>query len=293
MVKELEKREIGRPSTYAAIIFTLLKRNYVEKEGRALRPTDTGEVVSGFVEKNFENYISDSFTAEMENDLDEIADGKRDYEKTLKDFYGPFSKDVKAKDKLEKATTLGEDARFKCPLNENHGIMDIKLSRTGRFLSCKRFPECMGARKIDGSVMEPPKETGEACPKCGKGKLVEKEGRFGKFIACSTYPKCKFIKQSENNIKGTGVKCPLDNGEIAERRGRFGPFFSCANYPDCKFIMKSKPTGNKCELCSSLMMEGTKTIPERCSNRACPNHNPHKLNKNLVKTVSESPVRCL
>ncbi|MEK7626616.1 MAG: type I DNA topoisomerase [Patescibacteria group bacterium] len=279
LVKELEKREIGRPSTYAAIIFTLLKRNYVEKEGRALRPTDTGEVVSGFVEKNFENYISDSFTAEMENDLDEIADGKRDYEKTLKDFYGPFSKDVKAKDKLEKATTLGEDARFKCPLNENHGIMDIKLSRTGRFLSCKRFPECMGARKIDGSVMEPPKETGEACPKCGKGKLVEKEGRFGKFIACSTYPKCKFIKQSENNIKGTGVKCPLDNGEIAERRGRFGPFFSCANYPDCKFIMKSKPTGNKCELCSSLMMEGTKTIPERCSNRACPNHNPHKLNK--------------
>ena len=189
LVKELEKREIGRPSTYAAIIFTLLKRNYVEKEGRALRPTDTGEVVSGFVEKNFENYISDSFTAEMENDLDEIADGKRDYEKTLKDFYGPFSKDVKAKDKLEKATTLGEDARFKCPLNENHGIMDIKLSRTGRFLSCKRFPECMGARKIDGSVMEPPKETGEACPKCGKGKLVEKEGRFGKFIACSNYPK--------------------------------------------------------------------------------------------------------
>ncbi|MEK7169589.1 MAG: type I DNA topoisomerase [Patescibacteria group bacterium] len=284
LVKELEKREIGRPSTYAAIIFTLLKRNYVEKEGRALRPTDTGEVVSGFVEKNFENYISDTFTAEMENDLDEIADGKRDYEKTLKDFYGPFSKDVKAKDKLEKATTLGEDVRFKCPLDESHGIMDIKLSRTGRFLSCKLFPKCMGARKIDGSIMEPPKETGEICPKCGKGKLVEKEGRFGKFIACSTYPKCKFIKQSENNIKGTGVKCPLcppagGGGEIAERRGRFGPFFSCTNYPECKFIMKSKPTGNKCALCNSLMMEGTKTIPERCSNRACPNHNPHKLNK--------------
>lgn len=278
LVKELEKREIGRPSTYAAIIFTLLKRNYVEKEGRALRPTDTGEVVSGFIEKNFENYVSDTFTAEMENDLDEIADGKRDYKKTLKDFYGPFSKDVKAKDKLEKATTLGEaDESIKCPLCGSP--MVIKLSRTGRFLSCKRFPECMGARKIDGTVMESPKETGETCPKCGKGKLVEKEGRFGKFIACSTYPKCKFIKQSENNIKGTGVKCLLDGGEIAERRGRFGPFFSCTNYPKCKFIMKSKPTGNKCALCSSLMMEGTKTIPERCSNRACLNHNPHKLNK--------------
>ena len=279
LVKELEKRDIGRPSTYAAIIFTLLKRNYVEKEGRALKPTDTGEVVSGFLEKNFGGYISDSFTADMENELDEIADGKRDYEKTLKEFYGPFSKDVKAKDKLDKATTLGEDTRFKCPLDESHGTMDIKLSRTGRFLSCKLFPRCMGARKIDGTVMEPPKETGEACPKCKDGKLVEKEGRFGKFIACSNYPKCKFIKQSENNLKLTGVKCPLDGGDIAERRGRFGAFFSCSNYPDCKFIMKAKPTGNKCALCGSLMMEGTKTIPERCSSRICPNYNPLKLKK--------------
>jgi DNA topoisomerase-1 len=278
LIKELEKRDIGRPSTYAAIIFTILKRGYVEKEGRALRPTDTGEVVSGFLEKNFENYISDSFTAEMENDLDEIADGKRDYEKTLKDFYGPFSKDVKAKDKLEKVTTLGEaDENILCPICNSP--MVIKLSRTGRFLSCKLFPKCMGARKIDGTVMEPPKETGEICPKCKNGKLVEKEGRFGKFIACSNYPKCKFIKQSENNLKLTGVKCPLDKGEIAERRGRFGAFFSCSNYPDCKFIMKAKPTGNKCALCGSLMMEGTKTIPERCSSRVCPNYNPLKLLK--------------
>jgi len=280
LVKELEKREIGRPSTYAAIIATLLKRNYVEKLGKALKPTDTGDVVSSFLEKYFGDYISDSFTAEMENDLDEIADGKRDYEKTLKAFYGPFSKDVKAKEKLEKATTLGEDERFKCPLNESHGTMSIKLSRTGKFLSCKLFPDCMGARKIDGSVMEPPKETGEACPECKTGKLIEKEGRFGKFIACSNYPKCKFIKQSENNkMNMTGVMCPLDGGEIVERRGRFGPFFSCSNYPKCKFIMKSKPTGNKCELCGSLMMQGTKTIPERCSNRTCPNHNPHKIKK--------------
>ena len=278
LVKELEKRDIGRPSTYAAIISTLLKRNYVEKEGRALRPTDTGEVVSGFLEKNFGGYISDSFTAEMENDLDEIAEGKRNYEKTLKEFYGPFSKDVKAKDKLEKATTLGDaDPSLKCPLCDSPMI--IKLSRTGRFLSCSRFPDCLGARKIDGSILEPPKETGEICPKCEKGKLVEKEGRFGKFIACSNYPKCKYIKQSENNLKLTGVKCPLDGGDIAERRGRFGPFFSCSNYPDCKFIMKAKPTGNKCALCGSLMMEGTKTIPERCSNRSCINYNPHKLKK--------------
>jgi DNA topoisomerase-1 len=284
LVKELEKREIGRPSTYASIILTLLKRNYVEKLGKALKPTDTGEVVSSFLEKNFENYISDSFTAEMENDLDEIANGKRDYEKTLKDFYRPFSKDVKEKDKLEKATTLGEaDKDMKCPICG--ASMVIKLSRSGKFLSCNRFPECKGARKMDGSVLEAPKETGETCPECKTGKLIEKEGRFGKFIACSRYPKCRYVKQSENaKLNGTGVKCPLcpptgGGGEIAERRGRFGPFFSCSNYPKCKFIMKSRPTGNKCELCGSLMMQGTKTIPERCSNRSCPNHNPQKKGK--------------
>ncbi len=286
LVRELEKREIGRPSTYAAIITTLLKRGYVEKEGKALKPTDTGDVVSSFLEKNFPEYVSDNFTAEMENDLDEIAEGKRDYKKTLKDFYGPFSKEIKAKDKLEKATTLGEDARFLCPLDPNHGPMLVKLSRTGKFLSCRLFPKCLGARKIDGSVLEPPKETGEVCPECQVGRLVEKEGRFGRFIACSRYPKCKYIKPAENgnNLNSTGVKCPLDGltgqgGEIVERHGRFGPFFSCSNYPKCKFIIKSRPTGAKCPLCGSLMMEGTKTIPERCSNKSCPNHNPHKLRK--------------
>lgn len=275
LIKELEKREIGRPSTYASIISTLQKRGYVEKLGKALKPTDTGEVVSGFLETHFANYISDSFTAEMENDLDEIADGKRDYVKTLKGFYGPFAKDVKAKEKIDKATTLGEaDAAHTCPLCS--GPMVIKLGRSGKFLSCKRFPECLGARKADGSVMEPPKEIGEACPDCKNGKLVEREGRFGLFVACSNYPKCKYVKESENNANGTGVKCLLDGGEIVERRGRFGPFFSCKNYPKCKFIMKSRPTGNVCNLCGALMMEGTKTIPERCSNKACPNHNPHK-----------------
>ncbi|KKU90832.1 MAG: topoisomerase protein [Candidatus Jorgensenbacteria bacterium GW2011_GWA1_48_11] len=277
LVKELEKREIGRPSTYATIILTLLKRGYVEKLGKALKPTDTGDVVSSFLEKYFGEYVSDTFTAEMETDLDQIAEGRRDYVKTMKEFYTPFSKDVKAKDKLEKVTTLGEDPRFDCPLDPAHGHILIKLGRTGKFLSCRKFPDCLGARKIDGSVMEPPKEIGEACPDCKTGQLVEREGRFGKFIACSNYPKCKYIRQSENNLKTTGVKCPLDNGEIAERHGRFGPFFSCANYPKCKFIMRSRPTGNVCPLCKSLMMEGTKTIPERCSNKNCINYNPHKL----------------
>ncbi|MDD3102099.1 MAG: type I DNA topoisomerase [Patescibacteria group bacterium] len=280
LVKELEKREIGRPSTYAYIIKTINDRGYVTKDGKTLHPTDTGEVVSDFLENNFPKYISDSFTAEMENELDEIAEGKIKYEKVLKDFYGPFSKDVKSKEKIDKVTNLGDaDEKFKCPVC--NGPMVIKLSKTGKFLSCAKFPECAGARKADGSIMEGPKETGEMCPECSTGKLVEREGRFGKFIFCSNYPKCKFIKRSaEEEAKAkTGVKCPKCEGEIVERRGRFGPFFSCSNYPKCKFIIKSRPTGKTCDLCGSLMMQGTKTIPERCSNKACSMHNPHKSQK--------------
>ncbi|MHB9019669.1 MAG: type I DNA topoisomerase [Minisyncoccota bacterium] len=277
LVKELEKREIGRPSTYASIIKTIIDRGYVTKEGKALHPTDTGEVVSTFLENNFEKYINDSFTAEMENELDEIAEGKIKYEKVLKDFYGPFSKDVKSKEKIDKITNLG-DTEEKCPICG--GPMVIKLAKNGKFLSCAKFPECAGARKADGSIMEPPKETGEKCPDCETGKLIEREGRFGKFISCNNYPKCKFIKRSpEEEAKAkTGVKCPkCSDGEIVERRGRFGPFYSCSNYPKCNFAMKARPTGKICELCGSLMMQGTKTIPERCSNVKCANNRPDKI----------------
>ncbi|MFH1608573.1 MAG: type I DNA topoisomerase [Patescibacteria group bacterium] len=286
LIKELEARGIGRPSTYASIMRTLEDREYVRKENRTLFPTDTGEVVSGFLENNFAKYISDTFTAEMENELDEIAEGKRDYTKTLKDFYGPFLKEVKEKDKLEKATNLGEAPDdIKCP--KCGGKMIIKLSRTGKFYSCANYPDCTGALKLDGIEMTGPKETGEKCPDCGDkitknggGKLVIREGRFGTFISCSRYPKCKFIKQDEEEKKKklTGVICPVcKKGEMMERRGKFGIFYSCSNYPTCKNAIKAKPTGNVCKTCGSLMMEGTKTIPERCSNKSCVNHNPHKL----------------
>ena len=278
LVKELERRGIGRPSTYATIIKTLEDRGYVDKQGRTLLPTHTGDVVSTFLENHFADYISDTFTAEMENELDEIADGKREYEKTLKNFYSPFTKAIKSKAKIEKLTNMGDaPAEFLCPLCG--GPMVYKLSRSGRFMSCKRFPECLGARKEDGSEIAPPKEIGEACPQCKDGKLIEREGRFGRFIACSNYPKCKFVKQdpAEEARAKTGVACPVcGKGELTERRGRFGLFYSCTNYPECKYAIKAKPTGRKCSECGSLMMEGTKTIPERCSNKSCVNHNPHK-----------------
>jgi DNA topoisomerase-1 len=281
LVKELEKRGIGRPSTYASIIKTIVDRGYVTKEQRALVPTDTGDVVSSFLEENFGTYIGDTFTAEMENELDEIADGKRSYEKTLRDFYTPFNKDVKSKDKIAKITNMGDaDPKWKCP--KCGSPMIIKLGKNGKFLSCSRFPDCTGARSMDGEEMMGAKDTGELCPECGKANLVERDGKYGRFIACGRYPKCKFVKEDPETKKKmmTGVKCPVcGDGEMMERRGRFGIFYSCSNYPKCKNAIKAKPTGNICPICGSLMMQGTKTIPERCSNKLCVNHNPHKIMK--------------
>jgi DNA topoisomerase-1 len=292
LVKELESRGIGRPSTYASIMKTIEDRGYVRKEGRTLFPTDTGDVVSSFLETNFANYISDTFTAEMEDELDDISNGKRDYVKTLSDFYIPFQKEVKEKDKLAKATNMGEaPVDMLCPKCGKNMI--VKLARAGKFYSCSNYPDCDGARTIDGEVLDGPKETGEMCPTCGEkkgksggGKLVIRERRdgTGTFISCSRYPKCKFVKQDEEEMKRkmTDITCPVcKKGKMMERKGRFGIFYSCSDYPDCKNAIKAKPTGNICDMCDSLMMEGTKTIPERCSNKMCKNHNPHKLGENI------------
>lgn len=299
LIKELESRGIGRPSTYASIMKTIEDRGYVTKEGRTLFPTDTGDVVSSFLENNFANYISDTFTAEMEDELDDISNGKREYAKTLKDFYIPFQKEVKEKDKLAKATNMGEaPSDILCP--KCGASMIVKLARGGKFYSCSKYPDCAGARTMEGNELEGPKETGEKCPLCGEkkgksggGKLVIRERRdgTGTFISCSRYPKCKFIKQDEEELKRkmTDTTCPVCNkGKMMERRGRFGIFYSCSNYPDCKNAIKAKPTGNICDLCGSLMMEGTKTIPERCSNKMCKNHNPHKHGDNIKNNKSKT-----
>ncbi len=292
LVKELEKRGIGRPSTYASIIKTIVDRGYVQKEGKALRPTDTGEVVSTFLEEHFAHYISDSFTAEMEDKLDDIAKGTRQYTETLTEFYGPFKKEIVDKESLDKLTTLGEaDAKDTCP--KCQGGMIIKLSHNGKFLSCKNYPECVGARMADGTELAAPRDTGELCPKCSQSNLFERDGRFGRFIACGNYPKCKHIKKDNAAalLNHTGVVCPFcKKGFMSERKGRFGVFYSCTRYPDCKSAIKARPTGNLCQYkktnsvpCGALMMVGTKTIPERCSDKTCPNHNPHKLEAILAE----------
>jgi DNA topoisomerase I len=244
LVKELEKRGIGRPSTYASIIKTLNDRKYVEKEGRSLKPTDTGEVVSDFLEQNFMNYISDTFTAEMENELDEIADGKREYIKTLKDFYGPFHKDVKSKEKVEKLTNLGPaPEEWKCP--ECGSPMIIKLGRGGKFMSCERYPDCKGARRIDGSIPEATKPIGTD-PQTGLPIFVM-EGRFGPYVQVgenppagtkkAPKPRRASIPKEENPATITiddalkylslprvlGVH-PETQKEISANVGRFGPY---------------------------------------------------------------------
>ena len=179
LVKELEKRGIGRPSTYASIMKTIQDRGYVIREGRTLIPTTTGDVVSSFLEKHFDTYISDSFTAEMEDELDQIASGERDYEKTLRDFYTPFTKDVAAKEDIPKLTMLGEAPKeFPCPACGSP--MEMKLSRNGVFMSCSRFPECTGARTETGAELGNEEPLGTH-PEIG-APIYVRNGRFGPYV---------------------------------------------------------------------------------------------------------------
>lgn len=190
LVKELEKRGIGRPSTYASIIKTLEDRGYVEKQGRALSPTPTGDVVSTFIENNFADYISDTFTAEMEDELDEIAEGKREYAKTLSAFYTPFTKAVASKAKIPKLTGLGDaPAEFTCPICG--GPMEYKLSKTGVFMSCKRFPDCIGARTQAGAVMEKKDASPIGTDPASGLSVYVLEGRFGPFVQIGETPQGK------------------------------------------------------------------------------------------------------
>ncbi|HVY35926.1 MAG TPA: type I DNA topoisomerase [Candidatus Paceibacterota bacterium] len=249
LVKELEARGIGRPSTYASIISTLETRGYVEKINRSLKPTDTGEVVSTFLEQNFMKYINDTFTAEMENELDEIAAGERDYTKTLKDFYTPFQKEVKEKDKLDKATTLeAADPKFKCP--KCGSSMVVKLGRGGKFLSCSRYPDCDGALTIEGLEIKADEPIG-IDPETGLS-IYTKVGRFGPYVQLGEMPpKGTRAKKGEKKKKPkmasipktvdpttvtldmalrylslprTLGKHPTTDLDVTANNGRFGPY---------------------------------------------------------------------
>ncbi len=206
LIKELEKRGIGRPSTYASTIKTLVDREYVLKEGRTLIPTVTGETVSTFLEENFAKYISDSFTAEMEDELDQIANGEREYTQTLKDFYGPFSKDVADKADIAKLTTLGDAPKeFPCPECGSHMVM--KLSRMGVFMSCSRFPDCKGSRTEKGEIIKEGDPIGEH-PET-KHPIYVKSGRFGPYVEMRPH-ETEEEKEAKKKRKTKSKKIPAN-----------------------------------------------------------------------------------
>jgi DNA topoisomerase-1 len=219
LVKELEARGIGRPSTYASIMRTIEERGYVRKEGRTLFPTDTGDVVSTFLEQNFGEYISDSFTAKMEDELDDVANGDRTYLGLLKEFYGPFSKDVASKDKIEKITNLGDAPKeFKCPVCGSDMI--IKLGKNGKFLSCARYPDCTGALMLDGTEIGHEKPIG-VHPKTGEN-IYLLTGRFGPYVQLGETPE-KLPKVKKPRKKKGEVAAPEAPKEKGPRRASLTP----------------------------------------------------------------------
>lgn len=257
LIKALEEMQIGRPSTYAPTISTIQERGYVKKEGRYFVPDDVAFVVTDLLVKYFPEIVDYEFTAKMEEEFDEIADGKAKWVPIIKDFYQPFEKNVVAQDKvLHKAdfTFLGmsEEDCPKCGKK-----LMVKLGKFGKFLSCSGYPDCEFAKPLNSEGVD---EEGnpieyEKCDKCG-GSMVLKMGRFGKFLACSNYPKCKNIKKFLEKI---GMKCPLcTEGEVIVKKFRGRTFYGCSRYPDCKYTSSKNPL-EKNENSAETVSEETQT----------------------------------
>ncbi|PIR93093.1 type I DNA topoisomerase [Candidatus Falkowbacteria bacterium CG10_big_fil_rev_8_21_14_0_10_43_10] len=276
LVKALEKYGIGRPSTYAPTISTIIARNYAERDDKKrLAPTDIAFVVNKLLVSHFPEIVDYKFTADMEEELDHIAEGKIKWQKTIDKFYQPFIKNLTDKEREVSKKELTEEATDeKC--DQCGSPMIIKMGRFGKFLACSNFPDCKNTKQFTGGDKDrdgrkdseelkkfAKKYEGIKCAKCGSD-MVAKIGKYGPFIACSNYPKCKNILDTN----GTGIACPqCGKGEITKKRGRRGIFYACNQYPDCKFALWGKPTGGKCEKCGSLMVESKDGI--KCSNKDC------------------------
>ena len=232
LIKELEELGIGRPSTYASIIDTIVTRGYVELFEKTFKPTESGVLTNDKLVEFFDSIINVEYTASMEKELDEIAEGTDDYETALTDFMNKFEPLLeKAYESMEKIQPVktGET----CP--ECGSDLVIRKGRYGEFVACSNYPECKYIKKEPTEV----EYTGENCPKCGS-PMVFKKGRYGKFEACSSYPECKYIKSDKKREepKPTDEVCPNCGSPVVIKKGRWGEFKACSNYPKCKTIIK-------------------------------------------------------
>jgi len=268
LIKALEEHGIGRPSTYAPTIATIEDRKYVERdEKKKLKPTDIAFLVNDLLVEHFPRVVDYQFTAQMEEDLDKIARGEKEWRPLIADFYHPFKQNLDQKDReLNKKDITEEKTDETC--DKCGSPMIIKLGRYGKFLACGNYPECKNTKPLKGQENEAaaPAPTDIVCDKCGN-MMVRRQGRYGPFLGCSNYPKCKNIINIE--IK-TNLKCPkCEKGDVVERRSKRGKiFYGCNRYPECDFVLWNKPTGELCPDCKQPLVYGPKGTV-KCSNKEC------------------------
>ncbi|NHB41810.1 type I DNA topoisomerase [Helicobacter pylori] len=253
LIKVLESLGIGRPSTYAPTISLLQNRDYIKVEKKQISALESAFKVIEILEKHFEEIVDSKFSASLEEELDNIAQNKADYQQVLKDFYYPFMDKIEAGKKNIISQKVHEKTGQSCP--KCGGELVKKNSRYGEFIACNNYPKCKYVKQTETADNE---ATQELCEKCG-GEMVQKFSRNGAFLACNNYPECKNTKSLKNtpNAKETieGVKCPECGGDIALKRSRKGSFYGCNNYPKCNFLSNHKPINKRCEKCHYLMSE--------------------------------------
>jgi DNA topoisomerase-1 len=278
LIKELDEKGIGRPSTYAAIISNILDREYVaQNESRQLVPTDLGFLVTDLLVESFPDILNVEFTAGMEDELDKIEDGKEKWTKTMKRFYTPFERDLKKAAK-EMRDVKRQEVPTDIACEKCGALMVVKWGRNGEFIACPKYPDCKNTKNFkrsnEGEIeIAAEEQVDEACEKCGKPMLL-RFGKFGKFLGCSGYPECKNIQPLQKPVD-LGIKCPeCKEGNIKERKSRWGKmFYGCDKYPECKFASWDKPMPTPCPDCDSpiLVEKVTKRAgrTHRCYKKEC------------------------
>ncbi|HFE37744.1 MAG TPA: type I DNA topoisomerase [Gammaproteobacteria bacterium] len=271
LVKSLEEHGIGRPSTYASIISTLQNREYVELIKKRFYPTDVGRVVNKFLTEHFTQYVDYDFTAKLEDELDAISRGEKEWVPLMKNFWQPFTSLIKNKaETVDRKDVTQEAMDEDCP--KCGKPLSIRLGRRGRFIGCTDYPECDYTRNLGddkNASSEPEIVEGRLCPDCNSN-LVIKQGKYGKFIGCSSYPNCKHIEPLEKP-EDTGVECPeCHKGNILKRKSRYGKiFYSCERYPDCTYAIWNPPIAESCPDCNWPILS-IKTTKRKGTEKVCP-----------------------